>query len=43
MLVNSQTLYHLERLARICGYKEIGKIVDKLVREKMLSLRGSVK
>ena len=39
ILVTAQTLWHLEDLARICGYQEIGRVVDKLVREKMLSLR----
>lgn len=39
ILVTAQTLWHLEGLARICGYQEIGRVVDKLVREKMLSLR----
>ena len=39
LLVTAQTAYHLEELARICGYKELGRVVDKLVREKMVSLR----
>ena len=39
ILVTAQTLWHLEDLARICGYKELGRVVDKLTREKMLSLR----
>ena len=39
ILVTAQTLWHLEDLARICGYQELGRVVDKLVREKMLSLR----
>ena len=38
ILVTAQTLWHLEDLAKICGYQEIGRVVDKLVREKMLSL-----
>ena len=37
--VTAQTLWHLEDLAKICGYKELGRVVDKLTREKMLSLR----
>ena len=41
ILISAQTLYNLEKLAKICGYKEIGKVVDKLVREKMLSLKGA--
>lgn len=39
LLVTAQTAYHLEELAKICGYKEQGRVVDKLVREKMVSLR----
>ena len=39
LLVTAQTAYHLEELARICGYKEQGRVVDKLVREKMVSFR----
>lgn len=38
LLITAQTLWHLEDLARICGYKELGRVVDKLTREKMLSL-----
>lgn len=28
----------IERLAAVCGYSEIGRVVDKLTREKMISL-----
>lgn len=38
MLVTAQTAKNLERLAAMCGYREIGMVVDKLTREKMLSL-----
>lgn len=38
MLVTAQTLYNLEKLAAMSGYREIGRVVDKLVREKMISL-----
>ncbi len=38
ILVTAQTLYHLNRLAAMSGYKEIGRVVDKLVREKAVSL-----
>lgn len=34
--VTPQTLYHLEQLAAWNGYREIGHIVDKLMREKIL-------
>lgn len=35
MLITSQSAYNLERLRAMCGYREIGEVVDKLVREKM--------
>lgn len=41
MLLTSQTVYNLFRLAAMAGYgKHIGRVVDKLVRDKMLELRG---
>ena len=40
VLVNSQTEYHLHQLAQMAGYKEIGRVIDKLVREKMITLKG---
>lgn len=40
MLITAQTLWNLNRLAAICKYKEIGRVVDKLVREKMLEMKG---
>lgn len=39
-LVTAQTLYHLQRLADMDGNRNVGRVIDKLVREKMLSLRG---
>ena len=39
MLVTAQTAKNLERLARMDGQPTIGRVMDKLVREKMLSLR----
>lgn len=38
ILVTAQTAKNLERLASMCGYREIGMVVDKLIREKMISL-----
>ena len=38
ILVTAQTAKNLERLASMCGYREIGMVVDKLTREKMISL-----
>ena len=40
VLVTAQTLKNLQRLANISGYNELGLVVDKLTREKMLSLRN---
>lgn len=38
VLVTAQTAYNLDKLAAMCGYKEQGRIIDKLVREKMIML-----
>lgn len=35
--VSSQTLYHLENMRKFSGYKDIGQVIDKLVREKRIS------
>lgn len=40
ILVTAQTLGSLAYLAKVCGYPDIGIVVDKLTREKMLSLRA---
>lgn len=40
ILVTAQTAYHLNALAAMCGYREPGHVVDKLVREKMMKLNG---
>ena len=40
LLVTSQTAYNLQRLAQMAGYREIGRVVDKLVRDRMVALRG---
>ena len=40
LLVTAQTAYNLEKLATMCGYREKGHVVDKLVREKMLMMNG---
>lgn len=37
-LVTAQTMGSLERLARMDGDWDVGRVIDKLVREKMLSL-----
>ena len=38
--VTPQTAYNLERLMTMSGQKTPGRVVDKLVREKMLALRA---
>lgn len=44
VLIAAQTLWHLYQLAYMAGFgTDIGKIIDKLVREKMLSLSASEK
>lgn len=35
ILVTAQTAKNLQRLADMCGYREIGRVVDKLTREKI--------
>ena len=35
--ISSQTLYHLESMRKFSGYKDIGQVIDKLVREKRIS------
>lgn len=41
-LVTAPTLYNLERLARMEG-RPVGWVIDKLVREKMISLKGDAR
>ena len=40
ILVTAQTLYNLQKLADMTGSRNVGRVVDKLTREKMLALRG---
>lgn len=39
IVVTAQTLGSLSYLAKMCNYPEIGIVVDRLTREKMVSLR----
>lgn len=39
-LVTAQTMYHLQRLADMDGNRNVGRVVDKLTRKKMLAMRG---
>ena len=43
VLVSSQTLYHLENMRQFCGYGDIGRVIDKLVREKQIELNEGVR
>lgn len=40
ILVTAQTVYNPDKLAAMCGYKERGRVIDKLVREKMIMMGG---
>ena len=40
VLVTAQTVANLEKLAQMDGQPSIGRVIDKLVREKVLALRG---
>ena len=40
VLVTAQTLYNLRKLADMTGSRDVGRVVDKLTREKMLALKG---
>ena len=42
-LVSAQTLYHLENMRQFCGYDDIGRVIDKLVREKQIELNEGVR
>lgn len=39
VLVTAQTLYNLDKLARMAQVKNVGRVIDKLTREKMIALR----
>ena len=40
--VTAQTLYHLQQLAEACGYKDLGRVVDKLTRERVMQRKGEI-
>ncbi len=42
VLLSTQTLYHLENMAQFCGHKDLGRVIDKLVREKRLDQHESI-
>ena len=40
--VTAQTLYHLRQLAEACGYKDLGRVVDLLTRERVMQRKKEV-
>ncbi len=40
IVVTAQTVGSLAYLSKVCNYPDIGMAVDKLTREKMLTLRS---
>lgn len=43
VLVTAQTMYNLQRLADMTGSRNVGRVVDKLTRDKMMELKGVLK
>lgn len=41
--VTAQTLYHLQDIADACGHRDMGCVVDKLVREHQLAAKIKTK
>lgn len=41
--VSSQTLYHLQVMANFSKVKDLGRVVDKLVRDKQIQLNESTR
>lgn len=41
--VSPQTAYNLELLMAMSGVKSVGRVVDKLVRDRMLALKSQRK
>ena len=37
--VTAQTAYHLKNMADACGHRDMGRVVDKLVREHQMALK----
>lgn len=38
-LVTAQTMYHLQRLADMDGNRNVGRVIDKLVRDRCQRLK----
>lgn len=43
VLVSAQTLYHLENMRQFCEFNDLGRVIDKLVREKQIELNEGVR
>ena len=41
--VTPQTAWHIRELTRLCGYREPGRVIDKLVRDKAVQMRGTMR
>lgn len=39
--VTAQTLYNLEHMAAAMGTNNIGRVIDKLTREKMIEMKST--
>lgn len=39
--VTAQTLYHLEHMAAAMGTNNIGRVIDKLTREKIIEMKST--
>lgn len=39
--VTAQTLYNLEHMAAAMGTSNIGRVIDKLTREKMIAIKST--
>lgn len=39
--VTAQTLYNLEHMAAAMGTNNIGRVIDKLTREKIISIKST--
>lgn len=39
VVITAQTLHHLEHMAAAAGYRDIGRVIDKIVRERQQAQR----
>ena len=42
VLVTAQTAYNLKKLADMDGQRNEGRVIDKLVRDRMMQINGSL-